>query len=114
MPVRDLKEKFWSVALSPILLVVNACYLAVVSYSKLRREKIVLHNDGFVLRRWPKKRNLLWQDIAKIRRLDGPPMRRYELHCANGEVLVLNPFAETKALMRTLTSKGISIETSIE
>ena len=114
MTVRDFKEKTWSVALSPIFLMFNTCYLAVVCYMRLRREKIVLLDDGFVLRRWPKKRKLLWQDIAKIRRLDGPPMRSYELHCSNGVVLALNPFAETKALMKMLSSKGILIETTTE
>ena len=112
--VRDLKEKILSVALSPIQLIVGVCYLAVLSYLKLRREKIVLLEDGFVLHQWPKKRKLRWQDIAKIRRLDGPSMRWYELHCANGMVLALNPFAETKELMRKLTSKGIMIEMPVE
>ena len=97
-----------------VQLIVGVCYLAVLSYQKFRREKIVLLEDGFVLRQWPKKRKLRWQDISKIRRIDGPSMRRYELYCANGMVLALNPFAETKELMRKLTSKGILIEISIE
>jgi hypothetical protein len=81
-------------------------------YMWLSRADITLSSEGFTLRHWRKTRSVYWQDVIRIQRLDGPPIRHYELHCANGEVIVLNPFTDAKEFISKLTSNGVRLDVS--
>jgi hypothetical protein len=95
-----------------LLPLIQICYVANALWIKFCREEIALLDDSFVLRGRIKSRKFFWHEIVKVKRCDGPPIRRYALLCVDGGLIKLNPFTEAKALLRKLTSFGIPVEVS--